>query len=652
MHLSSPHSGLFSEKLGVHLRLVGCVWSDGVLQVCRKRERGDVDVMSANRKLQQEIERTLKKVQEGVEVFDATWDKVEASEPDKRDKVEAELKKDLKKLQRYRDQIRAWISSTDVKDNTQLVAARKLIESKMESFKVLERASKTKAFSKEGLAQRRSQMDPAERARAETEDWLTETMQTLEVQIETFEGEIESELAAVKKNKKPPPKVDELEQLVSQHKEHIRKLEQVLRLLNNEQTTPEMIMDNLKDQLEYYLEACTEPDFIDDDTVYDEFPLDMVDVKDISHTVDHSTSKSAAPTPQVPSSPTAAATAAKLEKEKEAEKEREKEKEAKAAEKKPAKPAPVVAQAPKPPVAAPPAKSTGQLPQPASPTGMAPPSQAWGAAPAGLGGAGTETLAKKMQAASLGTEAEAMDAAMGQLTAPSAGVYGGQAARGVGAAGTATIGASERAAMLPAVGEPQVVKSTGAVPQAHAPPASPGRRPVLKDGMPLEEGKEPAVKPPPVGLEAWRQNVPLPRDGEFKKRQTLIKNPVVPPNLLPPSYPKTPLPSIDSPAFFQRLGLDGVFFAFYYQQGTLQQYLAAKLLKAQGWRFHTKFGAWFMRSAPPVAVTEKLEAGPYIYFDPAFTRDTKDGVPCLDGWCQRSKNEMVFEYSYLEDELR
>eukprot|EP00963_Diacronema_lutheri_P013430 scaffold2636_cov340-Pavlova_lutheri.AAC.92 len=608
--------------------------------------------MSANRKLQQEIERTLKKVQEGVEVFDATWEKVEASEPDKRDKVEAELKKDLKKLQRYRDQIRGWISSTDVKDNTQLVAARKLIESKMESFKVLERASKTKAFSKEGLAQKRSQMDPTERARAETEDWLTETMQTLEVQIETFEGEIESEMAAVKKNKKPPAKVEELEQLVSQHKEHIRKLEQVLRLLNNEQTTPDMIMDNLKDQLEYYLEACTEPDFIDDDTVYDEFPLDMVDVKDISHNVDHSTSKATVPPTPVPTSPTAAASAAKLEKEKEAEKEREKEKETKPAEKKAVKPMPVTATAPKAASTVPPAKPMVHSAQPPSPTGAAPPSQAWGAAQAALGGAGTETLAKKMQAASLGAESESIDVTPGQAPAPPVGLYAGQAARGVGASGSTAYSLNERASMPPAVGEPQAVQSTGAFPQAHLPPASPGRRPVLKDGMPLEEGKEPAVKPPPVGLEAWRQNVPLPRDGEFRKRQTLTKNPVVPPNLIPASYPKTPLPSIDSPAFFQRLGLDGVFFAFYYQQGTLQQYLAAKLLKAQGWRFHTKFGAWFMRSAPPVAVTEKLEAGPYIYFDPTFTRDTKDGAPSLDGWCQRSKNEMVFEYSYLEDELR
>ncbi len=32
--------------------------------------------MGANRKLQQEIDRTLKKVQEGIEIFDQIWDKV------------------------------------------------------------------------------------------------------------------------------------------------------------------------------------------------------------------------------------------------------------------------------------------------------------------------------------------------------------------------------------------------------------------------------------------------------------------------------------------------------------------------------------------------------------------------------------------------
>ena len=61
------------------------------------------------RKLQTEIDRTLKKVQEGVEVFDSIWNKVHDTEhANQKEKFEADLKKEIKKLQRYREQIRAW----------------------------------------------------------------------------------------------------------------------------------------------------------------------------------------------------------------------------------------------------------------------------------------------------------------------------------------------------------------------------------------------------------------------------------------------------------------------------------------------------------------------------------------------------------------
>ena len=63
--------------------------------------------MSANRKLQTEIDRTLKKVEEGVEVFDEVWDKVySATQQNQKEKYEVDLKKEIKKLQRLRDQVR------------------------------------------------------------------------------------------------------------------------------------------------------------------------------------------------------------------------------------------------------------------------------------------------------------------------------------------------------------------------------------------------------------------------------------------------------------------------------------------------------------------------------------------------------------------
>jgi len=116
--------------------------------------------MGANRKLQIEIDRTLKKVAEGIDTFDEIWDKVrlfahnlilvskisfrlrsdnemsvsvthqycvcmahnqnrdsrlraltqvyETDQVSLKEKYEADLKKEIKKLQRYRDTIKTW----------------------------------------------------------------------------------------------------------------------------------------------------------------------------------------------------------------------------------------------------------------------------------------------------------------------------------------------------------------------------------------------------------------------------------------------------------------------------------------------------------------------------------------------------------------
>ena len=77
--------------------------------------------MGASRKLQGEIDRVLKKVQEGVDVFDSIWNKVyDTDNANQKEKFEADLKKEIKKLQRYRDQIKTWIQSSEIKDKKAL----------------------------------------------------------------------------------------------------------------------------------------------------------------------------------------------------------------------------------------------------------------------------------------------------------------------------------------------------------------------------------------------------------------------------------------------------------------------------------------------------------------------------------------------------
>lgn len=83
----------------------------------------------AQRKLQQEIEKTFKKVAEGREAFQEIYDKIiDCDNPSQKEKYEDHLKREIKKLQRHRDQIKTWAASNDIKDKKPLQEQRRLIE--------------------------------------------------------------------------------------------------------------------------------------------------------------------------------------------------------------------------------------------------------------------------------------------------------------------------------------------------------------------------------------------------------------------------------------------------------------------------------------------------------------------------------------------
>ena len=76
-----------------------------------------------------EIDRTFKKVAEGVELFEGLSDKLQTSpNPGHKEKLESDLKTQIKKLQRLRDQIKTWLQSSDIKDKKPLLDHRRLIE--------------------------------------------------------------------------------------------------------------------------------------------------------------------------------------------------------------------------------------------------------------------------------------------------------------------------------------------------------------------------------------------------------------------------------------------------------------------------------------------------------------------------------------------
>eukprot|EP00057_Strongylocentrotus_purpuratus_P012715 XP_011667189.1 PREDICTED: CCR4-NOT transcription complex subunit 3 isoform X3 [Strongylocentrotus purpuratus] len=232
--------------------------------------------MGDKRKLQGEIERCLKKVSEGVETFEDIWQKVHnATNSNQKEKYEADLKKEIKKLQRLRDQIKSWAASNEIKDKRTLLENRKLIETQMERFKVVERETKTKAYSKEGLGLA-AKVDPIQKEKDDVSLWMRGCIDKLTVQIDSFEMEVESITTSSKKRKIPTDRQERLDELATwleKHRFHIRQLETIMRMLDNSTIEVDQIK-KIQDDLEYYIDCSQDPDFEENEFMYDELEID------------------------------------------------------------------------------------------------------------------------------------------------------------------------------------------------------------------------------------------------------------------------------------------------------------------------------------------------------------------------------------------
>lgn len=235
--------------------------------------------MADKRKLQGEVDRCLKKVGEGCEAFEDIWHKVQnATNNNQKEKYESELKKEIKKLQRLREQIKTWATSSDIKDKKSLLDNRKLIELQMERFRVVEKETKTKAYSKEGLGQA-NKVDPETMEKGKCRDWLNDSIGNLGIQIDQMECEIESLNVGTKKKKLDKEKVDRIEELnqnIDKHRFHTTQLEHILRLLDNQSLEVEDV-NKIKDDIEYYIENNQEEsDTIDLEGIYDDLDLEIL----------------------------------------------------------------------------------------------------------------------------------------------------------------------------------------------------------------------------------------------------------------------------------------------------------------------------------------------------------------------------------------
>nr|ACC68927.1 CCR4-NOT transcription complex, subunit 3 (predicted) [Rhinolophus ferrumequinum] len=625
--------------------------------------------MADKRKLQGEIDRCLKKVSEGVEQFEDIWQKLHnAANANQKEKYEADLKKEIKKLQRLRDQIKTWVASNEIKDKRQLIDNRKLIETQMERFKVVERETKTKAYSKEGLGLAQK-VDPAQKEKEEVGQWLTNTIDTLNMQVDQFESEVES--LSVQTRKKKGDK--------DENSEDDKK--------RGRSTDSEVSQSPAKNGSKP-VHSSQHPQ---SPAVPPSYPSGPPPAASALSTTP---GNNGAPAPAAPPS----ALGPK------------------------ASPAPSHnsgTPAPYAQAVAPPAPSGPSAVQPRPPSVQ--PSGGGGGGCSGSnssggGGTGKQNGATSYSSVVADSPAEVALSSSGgsnassQSLGPPSGSHNPppnaskepSAAAPAGAGGVAPssgnnaggpsllvplpvnppssptpsfsdakaggallngppqfstapeIKAPEPLSSLKSMAERAAISSgiEDAVPTLHlterdliisstaAPP--PSAQPPLQlseVNIPLSLGVCP-LGPVPLTKEqlyqqameeaAWH-HMPHPSDSE-RIRQYLPRNPCP----TPPYHHQMPPPHSDTVEFYQRLSTETLFFIFYYLEGTKAQYLAAKALKKQSWRFHTKYMMWFQRHEEPKTITDEFEQGTYIYFD-------------YEKWGQRKKEGFTFEYRYLED---
>ncbi|EOR04937.1 hypothetical protein E3P92_00238 [Wallemia ichthyophaga] len=595
----------------------------------------------AQRKLLTEVDRTLKKVSEGVELFESMYDKLQTSNNQtQKEKLEVDLKTQIKKLQRMRDSIKTWISSSDIKDKSELMSSRKLIETQMERFKACEKEIKTKAFSKEGLIAA-TRLDPKDQVKHECSNWLGQFVDELSRQIETTEAEIEHISGATSKRSKKSSgtqeRVSELENLNERRNWHISRLELTLRLLENDQLSVDQI-NNIKDDIQYFVESNAEEEFEEDEGIYDELNLDEeeqmygmgaansqgIDEQASSHDSISITDEPVQP-PSKPSKKSSIdediATPKKIKKSS---------------------------------FTSPDSSNSGAIPapnfnqEPVARTTQSPASLQAKPAPAPPTIKYATAAANAVANTAVPTTSEGEE----QIKESLQGEDGVGA--GVGVIEGDELDTPQQDTQVPH-SPPQLQSTTfeepttqiQSHPQSHTQPqtsqsaaSSNGLPYVLSDlATSFETAKQKSTSNTAdrlhQALESSVDGIPDAADAERPRYY-------VPKNLWtsPSYYPQVPKKDLEHPSLFSRLETDTLFYIFYYMQGTYQQYLAARELKKQSWRFHKQYLTWFQRHSEPSQITDDYEQGAYIYFDWEGT------------WCERKKNDFKFDYVYLEDTLQ
>ncbi|KAI0509455.1 Not1 N-terminal domain, CCR4-Not complex component-domain-containing protein [Xylaria bambusicola] len=636
----------------------------------------------AARKLQQEIDKTFKKVAEGVAEFDGIYEKIEQSNnPAQKEKLEDNLKREIKKLQRLRDQIKTWAASNDIKDKAPLLEHRRLIETQMERFKAVEKAMKTKAYSKEGLSAA-AKLDPKEQAKAEAGEFLSNMVDELEQQIETLEAESEQLQVTMKKGKSQAAKagrIATIENTIERHKWHQGKLELIRRSLENGGIETEQVTD-MEESIRYYVTDGMNDDFVEDEGLYDELALeeeedtygmnqdnDRVSSQD-TQSVQEEAADSESRTTNLPAKSRAAAIDPNA---------------ARRPSTQMKSPLPTLATLHNPLVnvnngsaSSTSSMKPASLPQRPPGEGLKYASAAAAAAASDKNNVGIAPLppppGSQPVASSVGISPLPPSAPLRTSAANSPSIINVQPASSEPRTGSLPVPEPKPSEHAPSISNTfkkaekasrASSKASGALESGESAKESHSNGPANGVKPKPEDKEEESIFHLPAALHDLVESYET-----VKKRRTA---PVNTPSTLrmmaasqlnmsmmdtsdaepprpyrpelryhsPSGYPQEPLAIFDDPRLYSRIEPDTLFYVFYYKQNSYQQYMAAKALKDQSWRFHKQYQTWFQRHEEPKNITEEFEQGTYRFFDYEST------------WMNRRKADFKFHYKFLEDEI-
>ena len=539
----------------------------------------------------------------------------------------------------------------------------------MEKFKAVEKEMKTKQFSKEGLSAA-TKLDPKEKEKMEVCGFLSDVVDELGRQIEAHEAEVENLQAGLKKKKSDSGKADrvsELERMVERHKWHSGKLEILLRALENGSVEVEQVKD-IEEGIKYYVEQNQEVDFMEDDAIYDDLNLEeeedmygMVNENDKGSSQDAQSVQDEPPDAEPARSSSVGGAKAKSQSISETNTSGRRSS-VQMRSPLPAlstlhsslpnnvngKPADTMKPAPLPTI------PTGQPLKYASAAaaaaasdkngvGIAPLPPPPGVARTSASSSPAVTAAQPSSAAASPPQAVApppakiADPIKQPSPVPNEESRAPEPAEPTPSQSSKTPSVSPSPQATQVQPSQQLESSSLKAPQPPSPDsgiagiASSNGEPAqdeeeeeesiyhlpssLTDLLDsFEETKKRAASDQPfdIGmLNSSRLTCPAPLDAE-KPNHYKPQNPYA---YTPAHYPQEPLGIFDDPRLYGRIDTDSLFYAFYHRQGSYQQYLAAKALKSQSWRFHKQYQTWFQRHEEPKSITEEFERGTYRFFD-------------------------------------